>query len=69
MLTIQGDGRADAKAWLHQTPGDDPVRYEGQRLSYNLRTGELQTDVVKNVHINLGPNIKLPMPSLPVPKK
>jgi hypothetical protein len=63
VLTIQGDGRADAKAWLHRTPGDDPARFEGQRLSYNLRTGELQTDVIKNVHINLAPNVKLPFPS------
>jgi hypothetical protein len=69
VLSIQGDGRADAKAWWHRIPGDDPIRYEGQLLKYNLRTGMMETDVVKNVHIPLGPNIKLPMPSLPVPKK
>jgi hypothetical protein len=69
VLTIQGDGRADAKAWWHQTPGDDPIRYEGQLLRYNLRTGNLVNEVIKNLHIPLGPNIKLPAPSLPVPKK
>ena len=69
VLTIHGDGRADAKAWFHKTSGDDPVRYEGQLLKYNLRTGGLQTDVVKNFHFPLSPNIKLPAPSLPVPIK
>jgi hypothetical protein len=68
-LTLEGDGRAEAKAWLHRTPGDDPARFQGQRLQYNLRTGDMQTDGIKNFHIPLGPNIKLGIPPIPDPGK
>jgi hypothetical protein len=69
VLTLEGDGRAEAKAWLHRTPGDDPARFQGQRLQYNLRTGQMQTDGIKNFHIPLGPNIKIGIPALPDPAK
>jgi hypothetical protein len=65
MLTLEGDGRAKAQVWMHRAAGGDPNRMSGERLRYNLRTGEVQTDVVPGIYFNLENNIKLPkVPSL-----
>jgi lipopolysaccharide export system protein LptA len=65
LLKIEGDGRANAKAWVRQTPGDKSNSFEGERFTYNLKTGEWQTDVVKNIHINLPPNMNFNLPAMP----
>jgi hypothetical protein len=65
LLKIEGDGRANAKAWVRQALGDKPNIFEGERFTYNLKNGEWQTDVVKNIHINLPPNMKFGLPSIP----
>jgi hypothetical protein len=62
-LTIQGDGRADARIWV--TRPEQKGNWAGQKLRYNLRTGELQNDVARSIHIELGPNTNLPIPSVP----
>jgi hypothetical protein len=60
VLTIEGDGRAQAQIWMHQATGGPPNRMQGERLRYNLRTGAAETDRVSEINVNLGPNIKLP---------
>jgi len=69
VLTLEGDGRARAQVWMHQAAGGDPNRLEGERLRYNLRTGAIETDVVTDIHINLGPNVKLPKTPALTPAK
>jgi hypothetical protein len=54
-LTIEGDGRVTAT--VHRPQG----RLEGQRLWYNLRTGQSQLDVTKSIQFGLGPDVKLPL--------
>jgi hypothetical protein len=69
-LILRGDGRAAAKIWMSQVAGQPPNWAEVNEIRYNLRTGEMQTDGLKNLHINLGPGIKLPaMPALPDPNR
>jgi hypothetical protein len=69
VLTIEGDGRAQAQIWAHQATGDQPTRMQGDRLRYNLRTGAAETDRVSEWVIPLGPNTKLPkMPAGIAPK-
>jgi hypothetical protein len=64
-LIVEGDGRADAKVWFHHAAGADPASLKGQKFTYNIRTGELRTDVVDRLHFALPPQLKLP--GLPAP--
>jgi len=59
-LKVEGDGRATAKIWIRDTMGSEPNSLQGQRFTYNLRTGELQTDVINRLHFTLPPQLKLP---------
>jgi hypothetical protein len=60
VLTIEGDGRAQAQIWMQQATGGPPTRYQGERLRYNLRTGAAETDRVSEIIVPLPPNTKLP---------
>ncbi len=64
-LIVEGDGRADAKVWFHHAAGADPASLKGQKFTYNIRTGELRTDVVDRLHFALPPQLRLP--GMPVP--
>jgi lipopolysaccharide export system protein LptC len=64
-IKIEGNGRASAKAWVRQNPGDKPTSFEGERFTYNLRTGAFTPEVVKGIHFNLPPNMKLGVPAMP----
>jgi hypothetical protein len=64
-IKIEGDGRASAKAWVRQNPGDQPASFVGERFTYNLRSGAFTPEVVKGIHFNLPPNMKLGMPGIP----
>ena len=69
VLTLRGDGRARAKVWMSQAPGQAPSWVQLDELRYNLRTGETQTDGVSNLHINLGSGFRLPTPTIPGARK
>jgi hypothetical protein len=69
VLTLRGDGRAKARVWTSPTSGQPPTTAELEELRYNLRTGELKTDKVSNVHIPLSPNIKFNAPPGPLSGK
>jgi hypothetical protein len=70
VLTLRGDGRAKAKAWMSPAPGQAPNWVEAEVLRYNLRTGEMQSEGISNLHLNLGSGMKLPqVPSLTPPAR
>jgi hypothetical protein len=69
ILSLRGDGRAKAKIWTSPAPGQPATSSTLERLSYNIRTGDMQTDGVGNVHIPLAPGMKLPFQNLPGTKK
>jgi hypothetical protein len=69
VLTLKGDGRAKARIFVPQATGQQPGSLVGDRLRYNLRTGEGQADVVDSIHLNLPQGIKVPAPSLPTAPK
>jgi hypothetical protein len=64
-IKIEGNGRASAKAWVRQAPGDKWNSMEGERFTYNLRTGAFTPEVVKIIRINLPPNMNLGVPAIP----
>jgi hypothetical protein len=64
-IKIEGDGRASAKAWVRQNLGDKPTSLDGERFTYNLRTGDFKPDVVKSIHINLPPSMNFSLPGIP----
>lgn len=67
-LTIEGDGRATAKVFFKQ-PREGSL--EGQKFWYNLKTGELQMDVVKSMQFDLRPGggLSFPGPRPVLPKR
>jgi hypothetical protein len=64
-IKIEGNGRASAKAWVRQNPGDKPTSLEGERFTYNLGTGAFTPDVAKSIRIYLPPNMNLGLPAMP----
>jgi lipopolysaccharide export system protein LptA len=60
VIAVQADGRAKARVFAEQTPGAPPGWIEGQRFTYNLRTGQLTLDRIDNMHFPLPEGLKLP---------
>jgi hypothetical protein len=67
VLTIRGDGRADAHVWQSPAPGEAPTKIQFQRGSYNLRTGKFDGDGFKRIELQNPDGIRLRAPPLPPP--
>lgn len=60
MLTVEGDGRADAHLWMRDATGAEPLALKGQRFRYNIRTGWAGQEGVDRLQFTLPQDFKLP---------
>jgi hypothetical protein len=60
VLTIEGSARTPIHGWHTAVVGQRPTTIRGQKVSYHLRSGQLEADSVDRIEFDLNGGLRLP---------